>query len=213
MCVIFLFCFSRGNTLTPYSKSVPAVIAKASAIYNPIIYAIIHPRYRYSKHIGMCITVHANVFFTMKNLPPFSQPPPMWCTFPPWPLPDGIHVVRPCTASTLYRAAQAACGAPDMASGVVNRGEQSLPSPYFSLTTLLCPLELHNTMTGRKRRWCSGSSFAVSGRAAKEHSSDNSSQPARLKNHVITNLRSYICICSKVWFSEALKLCFLHQLQ
>lgn len=58
---MFLFCFSRGNSLTPYSKSVPAVIAKASAIYNPIIYAIIHPRYRYSKYIGMCITVHANV--------------------------------------------------------------------------------------------------------------------------------------------------------
>lgn len=58
---MFLLCFSRGNSLTPYSKSVPAVIAKASAIYNPIIYAIIHPRYRYSKYIGMCITVHANV--------------------------------------------------------------------------------------------------------------------------------------------------------
>ncbi|KAH0615850.1 hypothetical protein JD844_026435 [Phrynosoma platyrhinos] len=42
--VFVLSCYAR--TLTPYSKSVPAVIAKASAIYNPIIYAIIHPRYR-----------------------------------------------------------------------------------------------------------------------------------------------------------------------
>lgn len=58
---MFLLCFSRGNSLTPYSKSVPAVIAKASAVYNPIIYAIIHPRYRYSKYIGTCMTVHANV--------------------------------------------------------------------------------------------------------------------------------------------------------
>ncbi|KAJ8408627.1 hypothetical protein AAFF_G00252620 [Aldrovandia affinis] len=35
-----------GNILTPYSKAVPAVIAKASAIYNPFIYAIIHSKYR-----------------------------------------------------------------------------------------------------------------------------------------------------------------------
>lgn len=33
--------------LTPYMNSVPAVIAKASAIHNPIIYAITHPKYRY----------------------------------------------------------------------------------------------------------------------------------------------------------------------
>uniref|UniRef100_A0A674ILD0 G-protein coupled receptors family 1 profile domain-containing protein n=1 Tax=Terrapene triunguis TaxID=2587831 RepID=A0A674ILD0_9SAUR len=49
-CVTMIAWAGHGNTLTPYSKSVPAVIAKASAIYNPIIYAIIHPRYRYSKH-------------------------------------------------------------------------------------------------------------------------------------------------------------------
>ncbi|KAF2984372.1 hypothetical protein EK904_000760, partial [Melospiza melodia maxima] len=60
-CVTLIAWAGRGNSLTPYSKSVPAVIAKASAVYNPIIYAIIHPRYRYSKYIGMCITVHANV--------------------------------------------------------------------------------------------------------------------------------------------------------
>ncbi|XP_076159253.1 opsin 4xa isoform X1 [Alosa pseudoharengus] len=35
-----------GSILTPYSKTVPAVIAKASAIYNPFIYAIIHSKYR-----------------------------------------------------------------------------------------------------------------------------------------------------------------------
>ncbi|XP_042712341.2 melanopsin-like isoform X3 [Chrysemys picta bellii] len=45
-CVTMIAWAGHGNTLTPYSKSVPAVIAKASAIYNPIIYAIIHPRYR-----------------------------------------------------------------------------------------------------------------------------------------------------------------------
>ncbi|XP_005992235.1 melanopsin-A [Latimeria chalumnae] len=35
-----------ANILTPYMNSVPAVIAKASAIHNPIIYAITHPKYR-----------------------------------------------------------------------------------------------------------------------------------------------------------------------
>uniref|UniRef100_A0A672MZL6 Melanopsin-A-like n=1 Tax=Sinocyclocheilus grahami TaxID=75366 RepID=A0A672MZL6_SINGR len=34
------------DMLTPYMNSVPAVIAKASAIHNPIIYAITHPKYR-----------------------------------------------------------------------------------------------------------------------------------------------------------------------
>ncbi|XP_031964778.1 melanopsin-like isoform X2 [Corvus moneduloides] len=49
-CVTLIAWAGRGNSLTPYSKSVPAVIAKASAIYNPIIYAIIHPRYRKTIH-------------------------------------------------------------------------------------------------------------------------------------------------------------------
>ncbi|XP_074003936.1 melanopsin-like [Numenius arquata] len=49
-CVTLIAWAGRGNTLTPYAKSVPAVIAKASAIYNPIIYAIIHPRYRKTIH-------------------------------------------------------------------------------------------------------------------------------------------------------------------
>ncbi|XP_039624343.1 melanopsin-A isoform X2 [Polypterus senegalus] len=35
-----------SDLLTPYMNSVPAVIAKASAIHNPIIYAITHPKYR-----------------------------------------------------------------------------------------------------------------------------------------------------------------------
>ncbi|XP_051935346.1 melanopsin-A-like [Hippocampus zosterae] len=35
-----------ADMLTPYMNSVPAVIAKASAIHNPIIYAITHPKYR-----------------------------------------------------------------------------------------------------------------------------------------------------------------------
>lgn len=104
---MFLLCSSRGNTLTPYSKSVPAVIAKASAIYNPIIYAIIHPRYRYSKHIGMCIIEHANVFITMNKLPSLPQPHVVR------PHRDMICMVRPCTTFTWYRAAQSAHGAPE----------------------------------------------------------------------------------------------------
>ncbi|KAM4715820.1 melanopsin-A-like isoform 3-T3 [Anableps anableps] len=52
-----------ADMLTPYMNSVPAVIAKASAIHNPIIYAITHPKYRsaisrYVPYLGMllCIT-------------------------------------------------------------------------------------------------------------------------------------------------------------
>lgn len=35
-----------AHVLTPYMNSIPAVIAKASAIHNPIIYAITHPKYQ-----------------------------------------------------------------------------------------------------------------------------------------------------------------------
>ncbi|XP_010893792.2 melanopsin-like [Esox lucius] len=35
-----------AHLITPYVNSVPAVIAKASAIHNPIIYAVTHPKYR-----------------------------------------------------------------------------------------------------------------------------------------------------------------------
>uniref|UniRef100_A0A669EFW5 Opsin 4 n=1 Tax=Oreochromis niloticus TaxID=8128 RepID=A0A669EFW5_ORENI len=35
-----------ADMLTPYMNSIPAIIAKASAIHNPIIYAITHPKYR-----------------------------------------------------------------------------------------------------------------------------------------------------------------------
>ncbi|XP_023504483.1 melanopsin isoform X1 [Equus caballus] len=45
--VVALVAFAGyAHVLTPYMNSVPAVIAKASAIHNPIIYAIIHPKYR-----------------------------------------------------------------------------------------------------------------------------------------------------------------------
>ncbi|XP_068161284.1 melanopsin-A-like isoform X2 [Antennarius striatus] len=75
--VILLFVFSwapyscaaltafagYAHMLTPYMNSVPAVIAKASAIYNPIIYAITHPKYRsalskYIPYLGvlLCVT-------------------------------------------------------------------------------------------------------------------------------------------------------------
>lgn len=41
------FLSSRhASILSPYSKTVPAIIAKASTIYNPFIYAIIHNKYR-----------------------------------------------------------------------------------------------------------------------------------------------------------------------
>nr|ANA75359.1 melanopsin 3 [Paralichthys dentatus] len=45
-CVTMISWAGHANILSPYSKAVPAVIAKASAIYNPFIYAIIHNKYR-----------------------------------------------------------------------------------------------------------------------------------------------------------------------
>uniref|UniRef100_A0A8C8GRP4 G-protein coupled receptors family 1 profile domain-containing protein n=1 Tax=Oncorhynchus tshawytscha TaxID=74940 RepID=A0A8C8GRP4_ONCTS len=45
-CVTLIGWAGYGRALSPYSKAVPAVIAKASAIYNPFIYAIIHSKYR-----------------------------------------------------------------------------------------------------------------------------------------------------------------------
>ncbi|XP_056135174.1 melanopsin-A-like [Lampris incognitus] len=45
-CVTLISWAGYANILSPYSKAVPAVIAKASAIYNPFIYAIIHNKYR-----------------------------------------------------------------------------------------------------------------------------------------------------------------------
>ncbi|XP_041826129.1 opsin 4xa isoform X1 [Melanotaenia boesemani] len=45
-CVTLIAWAGYGSILNPYSKAVPAVIAKASAIYNPFIYAIVHSKYR-----------------------------------------------------------------------------------------------------------------------------------------------------------------------
>ncbi|KAM3862866.1 LOW QUALITY PROTEIN: melanopsin-A [Diretmus argenteus] len=52
-----------ADMLTPYMNSVPAIIAKASAIHNPIIYAITHPKYRvalakYIPFLGVLLCVH-----------------------------------------------------------------------------------------------------------------------------------------------------------
>ncbi|KAM9326359.1 melanopsin [Gastrophryne carolinensis] len=72
--VILLFVFSwspystvalvafagYSEMLTPYMNSVPAVIAKASAIHNPIIYAITHPKYRMA--IGKYIPCLRKIF-------------------------------------------------------------------------------------------------------------------------------------------------------
>uniref|UniRef100_A0A673XB63 Opsin 4 n=1 Tax=Salmo trutta TaxID=8032 RepID=A0A673XB63_SALTR len=49
-CVALTAFAGYADMLTPYMNSVPAAIAKASAIHNPIIYAITHPKYRYTHH-------------------------------------------------------------------------------------------------------------------------------------------------------------------
>ncbi|KAF7666288.1 hypothetical protein LDENG_00114030 [Lucifuga dentata] len=45
-CVTLIAWAGYGSILNPYSKAFPAVIAKASTIYNPFIYAIVHSKYR-----------------------------------------------------------------------------------------------------------------------------------------------------------------------
>ncbi|KAA0717465.1 Melanopsin-A Opsin-4A [Triplophysa tibetana] len=45
-CVSLVAWAGYANILTSYSKTLPAIIAKSSAIYNPFIYAIVHSKYR-----------------------------------------------------------------------------------------------------------------------------------------------------------------------
>uniref|UniRef100_A0A673ASS8 Opsin 4b n=1 Tax=Sphaeramia orbicularis TaxID=375764 RepID=A0A673ASS8_9TELE len=61
-----------ANLLTPYMNSIPAVIAKASAIHNPIIYAITHPKYRsaisrYVPYLGVFLCVTGRDRFTSSS--------------------------------------------------------------------------------------------------------------------------------------------------
>ncbi|KAG7254713.1 hypothetical protein CRUP_018220 [Coryphaenoides rupestris] len=61
-CVALTAFAGYADMLTPYMNSVPAVIAKASAIHNPIIYAITHPKYRaaisrYVPYLGALLCV------------------------------------------------------------------------------------------------------------------------------------------------------------
>nr|XP_046233985.1 melanopsin-A-like [Scatophagus argus] len=61
-----------ADMLTPYMNSVPAVIAKASAIYNPIIYAITHPKYRsalskYIPYLGVLLCVSGRDRFSSSS--------------------------------------------------------------------------------------------------------------------------------------------------
>ncbi|KAM4624210.1 melanopsin-A-like [Polymixia lowei] len=61
-CVALTAFAGYADMLTPYMNSVPAVIAKASAIHNPIIYAITHPKYRtaisrYIPYLGVLLCV------------------------------------------------------------------------------------------------------------------------------------------------------------
>ncbi|XP_041670853.1 melanopsin-A-like [Cheilinus undulatus] len=61
-----------ANLLSPYMNSVPAVIAKASAIYNPIIYAITHPKYRsaisrYVPYLGVLLCIKGRDRFSSSS--------------------------------------------------------------------------------------------------------------------------------------------------
>jgi len=46
-CLVAMFgIVGLGQLVTPYSAELPVMLAKASAIWNPIVYALKHPRYR-----------------------------------------------------------------------------------------------------------------------------------------------------------------------
>ncbi|KAL4612941.1 melanopsin-A-like [Arapaima gigas] len=71
-CVALTAFAGYANLLTPYMNSVPAVIAKASAIHNPIIYAITHPKYRsaiakYIPFLGVLLCVPRRERFTSSS--------------------------------------------------------------------------------------------------------------------------------------------------
>lgn len=192
---MFLFCFSRGSSLTPYSKSVPAVIAKASAIYNPIIYAIIHPRYRYSKYIGMCITVHANVVHLLHrtNYPhSFSLTPCRACSCADqammgsgWSDPDGTWQLQIWPWEWLKEN-----------SPSLHLSSPSEPcSALWSCTTPWLTEGEHDVQV----------IFHRAETATTEHSLDKRSQPARLKKS-LPHPYQFKQLCMhmfKVWFSGA----------
>lgn len=73
-----LHTFRYGNILNPYSKAVPAVIAKASAIYNPFIYAITHGNYRWAPQTNYAtlkkIYVHWPGFLFLQGRPRNKSP-------------------------------------------------------------------------------------------------------------------------------------------
>ncbi|XP_055006540.1 melanopsin-A-like [Boleophthalmus pectinirostris] len=61
-----------ADLLSPYMNSIPAVIAKASAIHNPIIYAITHPKYRsaisrYVPYLGALLCMRPRDRFTSSS--------------------------------------------------------------------------------------------------------------------------------------------------
>uniref|UniRef100_A0A3B4ANL2 G-protein coupled receptors family 1 profile domain-containing protein n=1 Tax=Periophthalmus magnuspinnatus TaxID=409849 RepID=A0A3B4ANL2_9GOBI len=75
-----------ADLLSPYMNSIPAVIAKASAIHNPIIYAITHPKYRsaisrYVPYIGALLCIKSRDRFSSSSfqstrcIPAKSRPP------------------------------------------------------------------------------------------------------------------------------------------
>uniref|UniRef100_A0A8C9R3X1 Opsin 4 n=1 Tax=Scleropages formosus TaxID=113540 RepID=A0A8C9R3X1_SCLFO len=71
-CVALTAFAGYADLLTPYMNSVPAVIAKASAIHNPIIYAITHPKYRsaiakYIPFLGVLLCVPRRERFTSSS--------------------------------------------------------------------------------------------------------------------------------------------------
>ncbi|XP_066519125.1 opsin 4b [Hoplias malabaricus] len=71
-CVALTAFAGYADILTPYMNSVPAVIAKASAIHNPIIYAITHPKYRsalakYIPCLGVLLCVPRRDRFTSSS--------------------------------------------------------------------------------------------------------------------------------------------------
>ncbi|TWW82301.1 Melanopsin-A Mammalian-like melanopsin [Takifugu flavidus] len=148
-----------AELLTPYMNSVPAVIAKSSAIYNPIVYAITHPKYSYLKKTQLGILG--------RNLEQAQTPAGGTCPCPGDGDGDGGHVEHlkmevPELSEDRRRVASSRLAAVALRNTAERR--RSALSKYVPyLGALLC-------MTGRERS--SSSSFQSTRRSTLTSQSD-----------------------------------------
>uniref|UniRef100_A0A8C5BBG8 Opsin 4 n=1 Tax=Gadus morhua TaxID=8049 RepID=A0A8C5BBG8_GADMO len=154
-----------ADMVTPYMNSVPAVIAKASAIHNPIIYAITHPKYRYTHTLTH---VHA---LTLKRT----------CTHTPSTVTNTHSHMRTCTQTITHAhtpAAMQRCEADcDPTFRSTFKGFSFALSRYIPcLGRLLCvpPADLRSAGSSFSSTRRSTLSSQTSGGSARQHSARKS---------------------------------------